>query len=112
MFKLTRIRGFKITDRHFDKLVQHIPKPAEQEDRKNRPIVELELVFQPDALYRLYDDYDDHLIIQNEDGTYLLKISFPEDDWLYGYILSFGPNVRVNKPKHIQDIIKKKVILR
>jgi predicted DNA-binding transcriptional regulator YafY len=70
----------------------------------------LELKFTEPALYRLYDDYDDNMIKSNDDGTYTLEIDFPEDEWVYGYILSFGDYVEVIKPPHIREIIKEKII--
>jgi len=57
-------------------------------------------------LYRLYDDFDDKWICKNGDGTYTLEISLPKDEWVYGYILSFGCFVKVIEPEHIRKIIK------
>ena len=62
----------------------------------------------PRALFRLYDDYDDDFIKPNGDGTYTLEVDFPEDDWVYGHILSFGTNVRVVAPEHLRRIIAEK----
>lgn len=38
-----------------------------------------------EALYRLYDDFDDKWIRDNDDGTYTLEISLPEEMgvWIY-----------------------------
>jgi len=30
----------------------------------------------------------------------------PEDEWIYGFILSFGSNAEVLEPKRIREIIK------
>ena len=66
------------------------------------------LQFTENALYRLYDDYDDDMIHKNGDGTYMVELDFPEDDWVYGYILSFGTYVKVLAPEHLRQIIKEK----
>ena len=66
------------------------------------------LQFTEGALYRLYDDYDDTEIHDNGDGTYTIEVDFPEDDWVYGYILSFGSHVKVIEPRHIRETIKEK----
>lgn len=68
-------------------------------------IVKLKLKVKREALYRLFDDFDEESIIDNNDGTYEVNIEFPENDWLYGYILSFGPYVEVLEPAHIRNIV-------
>ena len=52
-----------------------------------------------------FDDYDDDYIIRNEDGTYDVTVTLPEDEWVYGYIMSFGNYVEVLEPPHIRKII-------
>ena len=60
---------------------------------------------------RLYDDFDDGMVTKNADGTCDVSVTFPEDEWVYGYILSFGCYVKVVEPEHIRqkviDRIKK-----
>ena len=45
-------------------------------------------------------------ISKNSDGSYDLVVTLPEDEWVYGYILSFGNNAEVLKPAHLREIIK------
>ncbi|MDF2538114.1 MAG: transcriptional regulator [Herbinix sp.] len=89
-----------------------IAENAVREKREENPrivtMTHLVLEFTREAVSRLCDDYDDERIIDNGDGTYTLEIDFPEDEWVYGYILSFGPFVKVIEPAHIRDIIKEK----
>jgi predicted DNA-binding transcriptional regulator YafY len=67
------------------------------------------LRFRPENLYRVYDDYDEGRIVRNPDGTYDVTVTFPEDEWVYGYILSFGNSVEVLEPPHIRDIIRERI---
>ena len=69
----------------------------------------LKLRFQPEDLYRVYDDYNEERIIRNADGTYDVTVTFPEDEWVYGYIMSFGSYVEVLEPKHIRDIVRERM---
>ncbi len=69
----------------------------------------IKLTFQEEALYRLYDEYDDDQLIKNEDGTYSVELYYTFDDWLFGYILSFGNNVKVESPVELQELIKNKI---
>lgn len=36
-------------------------------------------------------------------------MTLPEDEWVYGHILSFGNHVEVLEPPHIRDIIREKL---
>ncbi len=68
-------------------------------------LVTLKLRFQPEVLHRLYDDFDDELIMKNENGTFNITVNFPEDEWVYGYILSFGCYIEVLEPDHIKAVV-------
>lgn len=37
------------------------------------------------------------------------NMSYPENEWLYGYIMSFGEYAEVLEPTYIRDIIKTKI---
>ena len=106
-FRISRIKRAAITDETFDRFAVREPVRPSGDTGKSRS-VHCELRFTESALFRLYDDYDDDLIKPNGDGTYTLEVDFPEDDWVYGYILSFGTNVKVIGPEHIKRIIAEK----
>ncbi|MGD8401883.1 MAG: YafY family protein [Bacillota bacterium] len=105
-FKITRMREVVLTEQKFERQAHalKITDPAENPPAA-KTMVNLKLRFQPLAGYRLYDDYDERLIRRNEDGTFELQICFPEDEWVYGYLLSFGPWVEVLEPEHIRAIL-------
>ena len=73
------------------------------------PTVTLKLRFQPERLFRVYDDYHEELITRNPDGTYDVTVTLPEDDWVYGYVISFGDCVRVLEPPHVRDGIRERL---
>ncbi|MGD1119499.1 MAG: YafY family protein [Dehalococcoidales bacterium] len=107
-FRISRIRNITVTDTTFvrrppDSVKDEEPAPALLQQ------VTLKLRFQPQDLYRVYDDYDEERITRNPDGTYDVTVTFPEDEWVYGYILSFGSYVEVLEPPCIRDIIKERL---
>jgi len=109
-FRISRIKSVKVLDETF---VRQRERRLRQEDAEastpDKPLVELELCFKEEALYRLYDDYADTVLARNEDGSYTVNITFPEDDWVYGYILSFGDRVKVLQPPHVRQIIQERL---
>ena len=60
--------------------------------------VEARLRFAPYMAYRVYDEFDQSCVTRQEDGTFVVETVFPEDQWLYGYLLSFGAGVEVLAP--------------
>ena len=60
--------------------------------------VEARLRFAPYMAYRVYDEFDQSCVTRQEDGSLLVESVFPEDQWLYGYLLSFGAGVEVLSP--------------
>lgn len=110
-FRISRIKRVTVTDESFerDKCLHHTPNPQNSRDAGGwNSMIHCVLQFTEGALYRLYDDYDDDQIHDNGDGTYTLNLDFPEDNWVYGYILSFGTYVKVLSPEHLCNIIKDK----
>ena len=107
-FRISRIRNLSITDEGFKRRTLESVKD-EEPAVKPKNLVTLKLRFQPENLYRVYDDYDQERITRNKDGTYDVTVTFPEDEWVYGYIMSFGDRVEVLEPPHIRDIIKKRM---
>jgi predicted DNA-binding transcriptional regulator YafY len=107
-FRISRIRGLTVTDTTF---VRRMLESAKNEEPETVSLkyVTLKLRFQPEDLYRVYDDYDEERITHNKDGTYDVTVTFPEDEWVYGYIMSFGNYVEVLEPPHIRAIIRERI---
>ncbi len=70
------------------------------------PVISLTLQFSPEATYRVYDEFEPEEIKRNDDGSFTVEVSYPETDWVYGYILSFGTAVTVISPRRVAEIIK------
>jgi len=104
-FRISRIKNVNVTNEVFVKRKSDEAKVIGQSEKQTK-LVNLKLKFYPQALHRLYDDFDDELIIKNADGTCKVSVTFPEDEWVYGYIMSFGCYVEVLEPEHIREIIK------
>lgn len=104
IFKIDRIKELNILEENFEREGLVKLKNYENKDSFNIPnkMVDLELKFNSNVLYRLYDYFDDKDLVKNNDGSYLLNISFPEDEWIYSFLQSFGDNVEVINPEYIR----------
>jgi len=108
VFRISRIRNIVVTGEGFVRRSLVSPKEEEPAAVSKRHVT-LKLRFQPEDLYCFYDDYDEDCITRNADGTYDVTITFPDDEWVYGYIMSFGDCVEVLEPKHIRDSVRERM---
>lgn len=104
VFRLSRIKNVKALDEVFDKRTI-TPVQEKLIQGYSKPFVHLKLRFSEQVLHRLYDEFDDSLITRMDDDSVLVDVTFPEDEWLYGFILSFGSYVEVLEPLHIREIV-------
>ena len=109
LYKLSRVKNLVITDDYFlvrDLLVsQDNPTHTTYQQQHD---VTIKLRIEPEMKYRVFDDFDEEEIDKQPDGSFIVTVSFPEDNWVYGYVLSFGEYAEVIEPEHIREIIKSK----
>lgn len=84
-----------------------MPKPNEEEKEIKNIILELEI--SKEMAFRVYDEFDNDQIIKKEDGNFIVKVEFPENEWVYSFILSFGEYVEVISPEYAKNIVKHKL---
>ncbi len=108
LFRISRIKNLEIKEESFTKRdFKLVEKNREEKEVWNT--VKVKLKVKREALYRAFDDFDEESIMENKDGTYEVTMEFPESEWLYGYILSFGPYVEVLEPLRIRNIVLQKM---
>ena len=108
VFRISRIKRLCLSEEKFQRREDNGKNNMEYRDSP-KDLVNIKLKFKPEVLHRIYDDFDERHIVKNEDNSSYVTVSFPEDEWLYGYILSFGINVEVLEPQHIREIILSKM---
>jgi len=67
-----------------------------------------------DLTLRIYDSLEGQAeewfhaeeLESHPDGGWIVRKCYPEDDWLYGFILSFGPQVEVLEPERLRILIR------
>lgn len=71
--------------------------------------VDLRLLFAPSAAWRVRDYFNPKEITARPDGTLLVECTFPEDQWLLSFLLSFGDQLEVLSPDYWRDILKEEI---
>ena len=103
-FRISRIKNLIITDKIFKIRISE-SNDIDEAANNSTPYTPFKLRFQPEIMHRIYDDFDEELIVRNTDGSCDVTLSMQEDEWLYGYILSFGSYAEVLEPEHLRKII-------
>lgn len=106
LFKITRMKNLNPLNEIFER---EIANDIEQYFKsKHARDVTLVIKFDEKVAYRIYDEFDPTCIRKHEDGYFTVTVTFPEDEWVYGYIMSYGCYAEVLEPIHIREIIKRK----
>ena len=105
IFKIARIKEIKTLQEHFER---ELPKEQKEEKYKFKNIL-LELEISKEMAYRVYDEFENSEISKKENGNFIVKVEYPENEWVYGYILSFGEHIKVIAPNRAKNIIKDKL---
>lgn len=107
LFKITRIKNLSLLKETFKR---DNPNNIynDFQDHNNRT-VELVLKIEGKMAYRIYDEFDPKYILKNSDGSFTVTAIFPEGEWVYSYVLSYGDFAEVLDPKHVRETIKRKL---
>lgn len=100
IFKLNRITKMQILSEKF-KPMQY-PKSADEPKQKYNKI---SLCFPKEMAYRVYDEFEASNIKEMENGNLIVTTEIPENNWLIGYLLSFGTKVTVIEPIYLKKIL-------
>ena len=100
IFKLNRIIDLEILTERFCK--SSFPELDETLGQSYHTIV---LHFPKNMSYRVYDEFDKTMVSKKENGDLIVSAQMPEDEWLIGYLLSFGTQVDIIEPAYLKDIV-------
>jgi predicted DNA-binding transcriptional regulator YafY len=108
IFKISRISNLNSTEISFDR---DLPDDLDliKEKSVGYKASNIVLKFSNHISYRVYDEFNINDIEIDADGNLIVSLSYPEDEWLYGYILSFGFYVEVIEPQGLRDVISYKI---
>ena len=100
IFKLTRIIDLEVLADGFRK--SSFPKLDEAPGQTYNTII---LGFPQNMSYRVYDEFDKTRVSRRENGDLIVSVDMPEDEWLIGYLLSFGTQVDIIEPEYLKEIV-------
>ena len=109
MYRLSRMKDLVLTDEYFETRDLSAMQDDETEVAPQRQQgTTIKLRIKGEMEYRIFDDFTEEMAIKQPDGSYIVTISWRLDNWVYGYILSFGEYIEVLEPECLREIIKSK----
>lgn len=107
IFRLSRIYESEVLDSGFSP--RSHPFNSQDFFNDQRAPVDLVLRFPSTAKSIVEEFYCEYPSSKDENGRITVKVSFPEDEWVYSMILSHGSDCEVLYPIHIRNLIKSRL---
>jgi predicted DNA-binding transcriptional regulator YafY len=108
VFKISRIKSVHILKQNFIRR-DALYKDYIRQDNESDSVVHLILKFSSKIRSRVEEYFEEEQIDIQKNGDIIVRVSYPENDWVYSTILSYGEFVEVVEPFHIRKIIMEKV---
>lgn len=107
IFKVSRIKNLSIEESSFTRnCPENIPMESKEVNIKT---IRLVLKIHQRMGFRVFDEFGYDSVIENKDGSFFVSVDLPDEDWLYGYILSFGEDAEVIEPEYVRNNLKVKL---
>lgn len=105
VFKISRIKSIENTQKYFER------KSASYRDHfdldyDQLKTLEIVLKFKKSYKSKAYEHFEDEICETLENGDFIVKFNFPESDWIFSFILSFGENAEVISPDYLREKMK------
>jgi len=109
VYKLSRIKNLKVTDELFEQ--RHLFKVENEaiNDVVSDELTTVKFLIAPERAYRVYDDFGELEIEKQFDGYFVVTTAFPLDNWIHGFVLSYGKYIEVLEPVSLREAIKKEM---
>ncbi|MFC5450517.1 helix-turn-helix transcriptional regulator [Paenibacillus aestuarii] len=109
VFRLSRMKAVEVLNRTFIRKEETLEKLSYGWGKKEPPAcIQLILHAQPNVRAQVEDYFQSEQIEELPDGSTRITAYQPDEPWLHGMLLSYGPSLRVLEPPHLAAIIKNK----
>ena len=107
LFRVSRIKRPVMLGERFERRAKGFEEFSRDYDpARLGSMLELTLRFSPEMAPMVEEFHNEEDMTRRADGSLVVRMSMPEDGWMYGYILSFGHFVEVVEPARLRDIIR------
>lgn len=103
MFRLSRMRRLSVTDRRYERRV--LEKEADFDPAEDQ-LTTIRMRIAAPQRHRVLDEFREEDVQHNADGSYEVKMRLIVDEWVFGYIMSFGEAGEVIAPEWVRAEIQ------
>lgn len=108
LFKISRMDQVCVSNQTFT-LRPKVDAIKNAENQVGEDSIPIRIRIASQGAYRVYDEFDDHMIMKNKDGSYTVVANFPVGTWLDSYLLSFGTLIEEVHPVYLRERLVKKL---
>lgn len=107
-FKLSRMMNLYVSDKIFPQrdLLASVSNNIQESDK--RPNIILKMRILPEMAYRVIDEFSEEEVEIGSGHSFIVTVTWPEDEWVYSTILSYGEYIEVLEPIYIRQIVRDK----
>ncbi|MGL5662517.1 MAG: helix-turn-helix transcriptional regulator [Cetobacterium sp.] len=109
LFRLSRITNIRILDENINLTKLDEAVLIEEKKQVQPEKIKIKLKIDSSQEYRVKDDFLEQDISYDNEKNLIVTLNVPENEWLYGYILSYGSFATVIEPEYIVENIKKRL---
>ena len=99
-FRLSRILDCELLDEGIEP-----PSLPEFQESSAQEYQEFVFLFSKEVTYRVYDEFSPEHVQRLENGDLLVTAWMPDDEWVIGFLLSFGDLVEIIEPLSLKGVI-------
>ncbi|MGO4697857.1 helix-turn-helix transcriptional regulator [Paenibacillus sp. 2TAB26] len=108
MFRLSRIRNLLILEDTFQRRIVNLSELNENwSPQRDTKMVDLVLRFTGPAKVSAADHFDSDEIERQPDGSLIVRVRYPDNDWLVGFLLHFRTDLLILEPLHVAEEVRK-----
>lgn len=105
LFKINRMRDVSLTEKRFQREDYPVPAVNATSTPSQQAFLNIQLRFDESVAYRLYDEFGAEDIRRGQEGLEVTMV-MRMDNWVLGYLLSFGDKVEVIGPASLRSALR------
>lgn len=108
MVRASRVRNLGVTGELFTRAMRGDPLAAPDYSQSYR-LQTVVLRVADQHAFRVFDEFPEQDVAQQADGSFLVRQDMPINEWLIGYLLSFGDGIEVLEPAGLRAALGAKI---
>ncbi|WP_342778493.1 YafY family protein [Paenibacillus sinopodophylli] len=106
VFRLSRVQKLKRLEQRFERReAPALDSYTWDSEWPGQTLAEVTLLFRSEVGYRVRDSFHPDMVTLQGDGTLRVAGNLTVDEWLYGMVLSYGNQVKVEQPSYVAEEI-------